>query len=186
MSALKPAPLTSALLTRKGMASPSAAPPSRANMVQSKQPRSLQPQSPRPQSPRPQSPRPQSPRPLAVPSLLERPAPYPTVAKSPDWIAPKSGGRGTAENASRSRRSPERRIRMSLRMDMDRHIRLKLVATQQNRTLQSVFIQAIDEFFERHTPDTLDAVSLLRIRDHEQAGGNERARKARGGRGGEH
>ncbi len=165
MSALKPSPLTSALLTRKGMASPSAVPPGRANMVQSLRPQSL--------------------RPLAVPSLLERPAPYPTGAKSPDRIVPKTGGRGTAENASRSRRSPERRVRVSLRMDTDRHIRLKLVATQQNRTLQGVFIQAIDEFFERHTPDTLDAVSLLRIRDYEHAGGNGRARIASGGRDGE-
>jgi hypothetical protein len=42
---------------------------------------------------------------------------------------------------------------VSLRLDVDRHTRLKLVATQRNCTLQSLFTVAIDEFFVRHAPD---------------------------------
>ncbi len=166
MSALKPARLTSALLTRKGMASPSAAPPSRANMVESMQ---------------------------AQPSLLAEtppspatPEPTPLRAGLSDWIGPRKSARKSESKAKESvptaPRSAEKRVRVSLRLDVDRHLRMKLVATHLNRTLQSLFTQAIDEYFERHTPDMSDAIAVLRIRKRGEQTGNESRRKAGGSR----
>ena len=148
MSALKPARLTGALLTRKGMAAPSAAPATRVNMVGS------------------------------APAHRE---PDPPVANLSDWIAPNSGGTETVERASKNKRPSEKRVRVSLRLDGERHVRLKLVATYLNRTLQSIFTQAIDEFFERHAPDTLDVVTLLRIREQAKSSGTECGREDNGG-----
>ena len=145
MSAMKPARLTSALLTRKGMASPSAAPASRANMVELLQA--------------------QSPLPAETPPAPATPVP--------------ASGRGDLSDRIRP---TEKRVRVSLRLDADRHLRVKLVATHLNQTLQSVFTQAIDEYFERHNPDMLDAIPLLRGRERGEKGGNGRTRKTRGNR----
>ncbi len=167
MSALKPARLTSALLTRKGMASPSAAPASRANMVELMQG--------------------QPPRPAETPPSPARPAPIPLRAHLSDRIRPKMSERKAGENMPTAPRSAEKGVRVSLRLDVDRHLRLKLVATHLNSTMQSVFTQAIDEYFERHTPDMLDAITLLRIRERGERDGNEGGRKASGNRdAGEH
>ncbi len=70
MSALRPARLTSALLTRKGMASPSAAPPSRANMIESMQA--------------------QPPLPAETPPSPATPEPTPLRADLSDRIGPKN------------------------------------------------------------------------------------------------
>jgi predicted transcriptional regulator len=167
MSALKPASLTSALLTRKGMASPSAAPASRANMVELMQG--------------------QPPLPAETPPSPARPAPIPLRAHLSDRIRPKMSERKAGENMPTAPRSAEKRVRVSLRLDVDRHLRLKLVATHLNSTMQSVFTQAIDEYFERHTPDMLDAITLLRIRERGEKDGIEGERKSRGNRdAGEH
>jgi predicted transcriptional regulator len=164
MSALKPASLTSALLTRKGMASPSAVPASRANMVESM-----------PSQP---------PLPTETPPSPATPEPTPLRANPPDRIRPKQKA---GESVPTARRSAEKRVRVSLRLDVDRHLRLKLVATHLNRTMQSVFVQAIDEYFERHTPDMSDAIALLRIRERGEKDGIEGERKSRGNRdAGEH
>jgi predicted transcriptional regulator len=166
MSASKPARLTSALLTRKGMASPSAIPATRTNMVESTPPQTAQP-----------------PEASPPPAHLK---PVRPLAKLSDWIGHKTGGVETVEPVSKAEGSAEKRVRVSLRLDADRHVRLKLVATHLNRTLQSVFTQAIDEFFERHAPDTLDAAALLRIREQAKTGRTKSGRKASGNRGGEH
>ena len=167
MSALKPASLTSALLTRKGMASPSAAPASRANMVESMQG--------------------QPPLPAGTPPSPATPKPTPLHADLSDRIRPKKSERKAGESMPTAPRSAEKRVRVSLRLDVDRHLRMKLVATHLNSTMQSVFTQAIDEYFERHTPDMLDAITLLRIRERGEKDGNEGGRKASGNRdAGEH
>ncbi len=158
MSALRPARLTSALLTRKGMASPSAEPPSRANMVESMQG--------------------QPPLPAETPPSPATPEPTPLRADLSDWI----GESKAEENVLTAPRSAGKRIRVSLRLDVDRHLRMKLVATHLNSTMQSLFTQAIDEYFERHTPDMLDAITLLRIRERGEKDGNESERKASGNR----
>ena len=67
-------------------------------------------------------------------------------------------------------------------MDVGRHLRMKLVATHLNSTMQSLFTQAIDEYFERHIPDMSDAITLLRIHERGEKGGNESGRKASGNR----
>ena len=144
MSAPKPARLTSALLTRKGMALPSATPATRANMVEFAPPT--------------------VPRPAAVPPPPARHEPHRPVTDLVDWIAAKMGGAAAAERASHAARCSNKRVRVSLRLDAERHVRLKLAATYLNRTLQSVFTQAMDEFFERHAPVAPDAVTLLRMR----------------------
>ncbi len=156
MSALKPTGLTSGLLTRKGMASPSAAPPSRAHIVESKQ---------------------------ARPSLLdetppspETPEPIPLRAGPSDWISESKA----EENLPTVPRSAGKRVRVSLRLDVDRHLRMKLVATHLNCTLQSLFTQAIDEYFERRAPDTSDAIALLRIREHGEKDGKASGKRDKG------
>ncbi len=146
MSALKPARLTSTLLTRKGLASPSTAP-------------------------------------LAeTPTSPATPEPTPLRADLSDWIGPRKSESNAKESVPTAPRSAEKRVRVSLRLDMDRHLRMKLVATHLNRTLQSLFTQAIDEYFERHTPDMSDAMTLLRVRERGKKDGNESRRKASGNR----
>ncbi len=162
MSALGPASLTSGLLTRKGMAAPSAAPASRANMVELMQG--------------------QPPLPAETPPSPATPEPIPLRADLSDRMRPKKSESKAKESVPTAPRSAEKRVRVSLRLDVDRHLRMKLVATHLNRTLQSVFTQAIDEYFERHTPDMLDAITLLRIRERGEKDGNERGRKASGNR----
>ncbi len=162
MSALKPASLASALLTRKGVASPSAAPASRANMVESMQG--------------------QQPLPAETAPSPATPEPTPLRADLPDWIGPKQSASKAKESVPTAPRSTEKRVRVSLRLDVDRHLRLKLVATHLNSTMQSVFTQAIDEYFERHTPDMLGAITLLRIRERGEEDGNESGRKTSGNR----
>jgi len=162
MSALKPARLTSALLTRKGMTSPSAAPPIRANMVESM--------------------RAQPPLPAETPPSPAAPEPTPLRADLSDWIGPRKSEGKAKKSVLTAPRSAEKRVRVSLRLDVDRHLRMKLVATHLNRTLQSLFTQSIDEYFERHAPDTSDAMALLRIRERGEKDGIESRRKASGSR----
>ncbi len=154
--------MTSVLLTRKGMASPSAEPPSRANMVESMQA--------------------QPPLPAETPPSPATPEPIPLRAVLSDLMRPKKSESKGKESVPTAPRFAEKRVRVSLRLDVDRHLRVKLVATYLNQTLQSVFTQAIDEYFERHTPDMLDAMTLLRIRERGEKDRNESGRKASGNR----
>ncbi len=132
MSSRSPARLSSGLLSRKGMAAPSAGPETRANMVGYLD---------APDAP--------SAAETTRPQLRQGPAPARSTLA--DWVvpdpAPAAGAQGRHGQVAR------KRIRVSLRLDEDRHTRLKLVATQRNCTLQSLFNEAIDEFFIRHAPD---------------------------------
>ncbi len=160
MSALRPTRLTGALLTREGMAGPSAAPASPADMVE------WMPGQP--------------PRPAATPPPPAPPEPTPLRADLSDRIGPKKSESKAKESVPTAPRSTEKRVRVSLRLDVDRHLRMKLVATHLNSTMQSLFTQAIDEYFERHIPDMSDAITLLRIHERGEKGGNEGGRKASG------
>ena len=147
MSAKVPASLSSELLSRKGMAAPSAGPETRVNMVGSLGT--------------------QAPGPAAAPPP-GRLTPAPVRGKLADWIAPEHTAR--------------KRVRVSLRLDEDRHARLKLVATQRDCTLQSIFTQAIDEYFERHAPDLQDVTVRLRTRRQAKPAGAARKGRSRGKR----
>ena len=156
MSAEPSARRLSELLSRKGMASPSAGPETRANMVATlgapvttpgSDPDTLQLETTRPE-------------------LHQEPAPARTTLA--DWAvhdpAVPAGTRGEVKRT---------RVRVSLRLDEDRHARLKLAATQRNCTLQSLFTEAIDEFFIRHAPDLNGISARFRGGDAVAAHGGE-------------
>ncbi|MHA1151460.1 MAG: hypothetical protein ACTSQ7_02130 [Alphaproteobacteria bacterium] len=144
MSSGTPARLSSELLSRKGMAAPSAEPEARATMVGS----------------------------LlgawgvsdATPAETTRPqprqAPAPARSTLADWATPESAPSAGAQG--RHGQVAQKRVRVSLRLDANRHTRLKLVATQRNCTLQSLFTETIDEFFIRHAPDLAGISAHLR------------------------
>jgi predicted DNA-binding ribbon-helix-helix protein len=79
-----------------------------------------------------------------------RQAPAPARSTLADWVTPDPA---SANARGQGGQAAPKRVRVSLRLDQDRHTRLKLVATQRNCTLQSLFNEAIDEFFIRHAPD---------------------------------
>jgi len=99
---------------------------------------------------------------------LARAEPAPTH-KGAEWLpvhpGPLSFPQKRSEPASLTgsrpnRRSRNNRVRVSLRLDMDRHLRLKLIAAHSRRTLQSVLIDALDDYFDRCTPDVVDSSYL--------------------------
>ncbi len=143
MSSRTPARLSSDLLTRKGMAAPSAGPETRANMVGA---------------------------PLAAETTRPQPRQGPALARSTlaDWVAPQPASEHAPQHAppgglqGQHDRPARPRVRVSLRLDADRHARLKLVATQRACTLQSLFTEAIDAFFIRHAPDLHGISAQLR------------------------
>jgi predicted DNA-binding ribbon-helix-helix protein len=170
MSAKSPARLSSGLLSRKGMAAPSAGPEARTNIVGS--PLGTQGLPDAADAPDAET---TWPRPRQVPGLARS-----TLA---DWVAPDPA----APAGARGRRGQvaQKRIRVSLRLDEDRHTRLKLVATQRNCTLQSLFTEAIDEFFVRHAPDLYGISAHLRRGAAATAGGKtKRGKRNSGGRNG--
>lgn len=147
MSFRTPARLSSELLSRKGTAAPSAGPETRANMVGSPLGAPVAPGGPN---------APDAPSAAAETTRPQlRPVPAPAHSTLDDWVAPETAP-GTAPVAGAKHRPgqvAQQRVRVSLRLDEDRATRLKLVATQRNCTLQSLFTEAIDEFFIRHASD---------------------------------
>ncbi len=140
MSSRTPARLSSELLSRKGTAAPSAGPQTHADMVRSPLGAPDAPDAPSAvESTRPQL----------------RQVPAPARGTLADWVAPETAPETAPPAGARCRpgQMVQKRIRVSLRLDEDRHTRLKLVATQRNCTLQSLFTEAIDAFFIRHAPD---------------------------------
>lgn len=156
MSAKNAARLSSGLLSRKGLAAPSAGRETRANMVGSLHPTDSH-----------DAPLAETTRPLL------RQSPAATRSTLADWVAPDPAP-VTARGQSNGKR-----VRVSLRLDKDRHTRLKLVATQRNCTLQSLFTEAIDEFFIHHAPDLQGMSAQLRRGTAETASGGKTARGKR-------
>ncbi len=151
MSFRTPARLSSELLSRKGAAAPSAGPETRANMVGSPLDAAVAPGAPN---------APDAPSAAAETTRPQlRPVPAPARSTLADWVAPETvpeTAPGTVPVAGAEHRPgqvAQQRVRVSLRLDEDRATRLKLVATQRNCTLQSLFTEAIDEFFIRHASD---------------------------------
>ena len=155
MNAKAPARLFNDLLSRKGMAAPSAGPETRVNMVGS-----LGAQTPGP---------------------TPGPAPGPTAPPTPGRLTP-APMRGKLADRIAPEHKAQKRIRVSLRLDEDRHTRLKLVATQRGCTLQSIFTQSIDEYFDRHAPDLKDVTARLRSSRPSKPSGAARKGRSRGKR----
>lgn len=57
--------------------------------------------------------------------------------------------RATAVAGSES----EARARIGLRLDAERHLRLKLLAAREERSMQAVLTEALDEYLARRAPD---------------------------------
>lgn len=123
--------LTSSLLSRKGSAQPAVPAPHRIGLP--------------PASEAPAQPAPQEPTAFA-------PAEPVLVAKPAQWNTP-----GMRHGAQPGRQTGKKRVRVSLRLDLDRHRKLKLVAMQTGRTLQSLLTHALDDYFKRHAPEVLEA-----------------------------
>lgn len=80
------------------------------------------------------------------------------------------------DGANRPRQqSAKDRVRVSLRLDPDRHRRLKLVAMQRERTLQSILSEALDGYLKRCAPDVLKALAPT----EDQTGDNDSAATAK-------
>jgi hypothetical protein len=87
---------------------------------------------------------------------------------APDKLGPRRGvvlTRGTPEHArgalatqiSRLRRPPRRgddgRVALTLRLDRERHRRLRIFAARHERTSQEVILRALDVYFEAYGAD---------------------------------
>lgn len=81
----------------------------------------------------------------------------------PLTFAQKRGEAASLVGGRPNRRSRSDRVRVSLRLDMDRHLRLKLIAAHSRRTLQSVLVEALDDYFDRCTPDVVDRSYLTEL-----------------------
>ena len=164
---MKPANLTSTLLTRKGLASPTLVAGSSRTAV------------PLPAlPPSPISPASTLPLLRAKDVLPKRPTkarPNTTKAR-PDTIE-----RNQFANAPRA--AIDRRVHMSLRLDPGRHLRLRLEASRTGRSMQSLLIQAMDEFLERDGPGTsfLEPEGSLRNDTPDVGSRREPSRNQRGG-----
>jgi predicted DNA-binding ribbon-helix-helix protein len=165
MSTKNTARLSSGLLSRKGLAAPSAGPETRANMVGSLHPTDS------PDASLAETTRPQP-----------RQGPAPARSTLADWVLPNSAPAPDRRGQSQGQ-SLGKRMRVSLRLDEDRHTRLKLVATQRNCTLQSLFTEAIDEFFIRHAPDLHGISAHLRRGAAEPTSGDNSTRVKRNAEG---
>lgn len=130
--------LTSSLLSRKGSAQPAVPAPHRIG---------LPPASEAPAQPAPQEPTASAP---AEPVLVVKPAQWSTPG-------PRRGAPDRRQTGDR-RQTDKKRVRVSLRLDLDRHRKLKLVAMQTGRTLQALLTQALDDYFKRHAPEVLEAL----------------------------
>jgi hypothetical protein len=123
---MKPANLTSTLLTRKGRAQPTLiSPPRSAGQMTSVPP------------------------PSPAPPLWRAKEP----ARSPSTVAWHENSLAD-RYANAPRQDFDRRIHMSLRLDPGRHLRLRIEASRTGRSMQSLLLQALDEFLERDGPGT--------------------------------
>src|SRR3972149_4418508 len=125
---MKPANLTSTLLTRKGRAQPTLISP-----------------------PRSAGPMPAEPPPSPAPPLwrAKESLRSPSAAAWHEHIH-------MDRYAEVPRHDVDRRIHMSLRLDPGRHLRLRIEASRTGRSMQSLLLQALDEFLERDGPGTID------------------------------
>lgn len=62
---------------------------------------------------------------------------------------PLTGAQAQARRLEKVAPAAKDSVRASLRLDSERHMRLKLIALHQGRTQQSVLLEALDEFLSR-------------------------------------
>ncbi len=124
--------LTSSLLSRKGSAQPAVPASHRIGLPLTSEATA---------QPAPQEP------------AASAPAKQVLLAKPNHWSTP-DPRHGTQPENQRGKK----RVRVSLRLDLDRHRKLNLVAMQTGRTLQSLLTQALDDYFQRHAPEVLEAL----------------------------
>lgn len=122
---MKPANLTSTLLTRKGQAQPTLISPPRSAVPITSVPPSA-----------------------SLPLLRRKELPAPPAAEA--W----PGYNEAHRFAEVSRSAFDRRVHMSLRLDPGRHLRLRLEASRTGRSMQSLLLQALDEFLAGAGPGT--------------------------------
>ena len=78
-----------------------------------------------------------------------------SAARAAHAVRPAEGTVPSAATPLRRRRSerlPDPRVRISLRLDADRYLRLKLAAAHLHENLQEVLIAALDSHLERMAP----------------------------------
>jgi hypothetical protein len=114
MSKSRPAMLSSALLARKGDATPTGYTPIRAQEVN------------------------------ASTAKTGHPVSTPVSVIKPDFTA--IGGRLSADSE---------RARVSVRLDPDRHLKLRLTAAHLHNSLQDIMIDALDRYLEQIGPEVL-------------------------------
>jgi hypothetical protein len=76
--------------------------------------------------------------------------------------------------ADAPRQDVDRRIHMSLRLDPGRHLRLRIESSRTGRPMQSLLLQALDEFLERDGPGTSDGQAPHNGAHDNQGTGNRR------------
>jgi hypothetical protein len=143
---MKPANLTSTLLTRKGRAQPTLISP-----------------------PRSAGPMPSAPPPSPAPPLWR--------AKEPLRLPSEDAWNGHApsyRHADGPRHDRDRRKHMSLRLDRGRHLRLRIEASRTGRSMQSLLLQALDEFLERDGPGSIGGHASVNGAPGRQDTGNRR------------
>ena len=126
MNYMKVAALTSSLLARKGAAVPSAFSPT-----------AMPPMPPmaKPPAPKPPAPKPPAPKPPAPPAAATRKT---AAAAGGAVTQPKRDGTG--------------RIKMSLRLTPDQHLKLKLVAAFRRESAQKLLVTAIERHLDQVAP----------------------------------
>lgn len=89
--------------------------------------------------------------------LMRKGAAAPVSVPMPQGGYPSNDARvAPAPRPGEMRRDRLGRVRHSLRLDVQRHLRLKLLAAHTQQSLQDVFLAALDAHLERHGEGVLD------------------------------
>ncbi len=89
--------------------------------------------------------------------LMRKGAAAPVSVPMPQGGHPSNDARvAPAPRPSEMRRDRLGRVRHSLRLDVQRHLRLKLLAAHTRQSLQDILLAALDDHLDRHGADILD------------------------------
>jgi hypothetical protein len=110
------------------------------------------------------------------PGQTSEPASVLTVPLSSlDW-----GQNVARPGESEPRESGGKRARVSLRLDPERHLRLKVLATQESKSLQGILVDALDTYFQGF--DLAEVDRLCRSLSKGKSAAKRPARRRRGAR----
>lgn len=87
-----------------------------------------------------------------------RPAPTPAIASEPEPIAWRAPGDGTL--ALQSRAGEDGKAAFTLRLNGERHLKLRLACALSNRSAQQIVTQALDQFLDA-VPDLDDLAGAV-------------------------